>query len=107
MDQTLNYTDARLNCNNNGMQLFDIVDLSGSDSKTELLSFANKMWMSGSGKAFHIKGRKDINCKNIDNTLGNFADGFNACNKTTSSFCQFISTDSNYDFMLMGFLNYF
>jgi hypothetical protein len=92
--QNLNYTDARLNCNDNGMQLYDIVDVTGSDSKTSLLDYANKKWAQKSGNVLHVKGRRDINCGNIDNTLGSFVDGFGACNRTTWSVCQFISTDS-------------
>jgi hypothetical protein len=97
VSQAQTYTDARITCNNNGMQLYGIVDAKESVSKTSLLSYANKKWLPKSGNVFNIKGRKDSNCANINNTLGDFVDGFGSCSIPKMTFCQFISNARKLD----------
>lgn len=88
ISDNLNYTDARLNCLKNEMHLFELDDY--SESKTTLLAYANKKWTPKSGNVMHTKGRKYLNCANINNTAGDFVDGFGSCSLTTNSFCQFL-----------------
>jgi hypothetical protein len=90
VDESKNYTEARLNCQRNGMQLYDIFDSFGSFSETELLSFASKSWPTEIGRFFFIKGRKDSTCANINNTNGAFVKGFGSCNVLQRSLCQFL-----------------
>jgi hypothetical protein len=70
------------------MQLYDINDLSGTTSATELLAFANESWPT-SGNALYIKGRQDSNCASIKNTFG-LQNEFGFCNRLLPSICQFI-----------------
>lgn len=70
------------------MQLYNINDLPDSIAKNELVSFANKTLSSRSGNMFHIKGRKDSTCANINNTVGGFVDGFGACELRLPCICQ-------------------
>jgi hypothetical protein len=97
VSQAQNYTDARMTCNSNGMQLYNLIDPQGSVSKTSVLNYANKKWQAKSGNVFNIKGRKDTNCANINNTLGDFVDGFGSCTTPKMTFCQFISNARKLD----------
>jgi hypothetical protein len=99
VNQKKNYADARLTCNNNGMQLYDIKESSTSDSKTALLSYANKKWPAKSGNVFYMKGRKDSTCATINNSLGDFTDGFGSCNGLMPFICQFIQASREYQYM--------
>jgi hypothetical protein len=105
VSQTQNYTDARMTCNSNGMQLYNLTDAQGSVSTTSLLSYANKKWQPKSGNVFNIKGRKESNCANINNTLGDFVDGFGSCSSPKMTFCQFISNARKFDGTLAAVLS--
>lgn len=88
--QARNYTDARLTCYSNGMQLFDINEWTNSVAKAELLKFANSIWPARSGSTFFVKGRKNSECININNVAGNFTQGISSCNQLVWSVCQFV-----------------
>jgi hypothetical protein len=96
VNESKNYTEARLNCQRNGMQLYDIFDSYGSFSETELLSFANETWPARNGNVFYTKGRKDLTCANINNTSGQFKSGFDSCTRLLPSVCQFVDVSRKF-----------
>ena len=98
-----NYTSSRLLCLSNEMQLYDTNDSADFLSETELLKFFNKTWTMESENVFYIKGRKDLNCANINNTLGRFVEGFGSCSLLTSCICQFSQFNRKFKSLLIHF----
>lgn len=90
-----NYTEARIFCQRNGMQLYDIKEHAGSDSMTELVAFMNETWPVQNGNVLYVKGRKDLTCRNVNRTGGDFEEEFDSCDLLMPSICQFINSTSN------------
>jgi hypothetical protein len=97
----MNYTAARLNCQRNGMQLYDTNDSFESTPLTELMSFASETWPT-SGNVLYIKGRRDTSCANINNTQKGFQSGFGSCDQLLPSICQFIDASSKNSLFLVS-----
>lgn len=85
-----NYTESRLNCLKNGMQLYNTNDLPWRIAEKELFKFANELSSAKIGNLLHIKGRSISECANINNTVGNFTKGFGSCSLLLPSICQFL-----------------
>ena len=98
-----NYTDARSNCRNNGMQLYNINDLPIALSKTEILSFSNKFLIGENGTTYFVKGRQHSNCANINSSSEGFNVGFGSCSLLAPSICQFLQL-SRKGYMRVGSL---
>lgn len=85
-----NYTDARLNCNNNGMQLYNIYDLPNSVSKTEFFSFSRRLLMGENRTEFFVKGRQNLDCAIIISSSDGYNASFGSCSSLAPSICQFL-----------------
>lgn len=88
VNEARNYTDSRLNCQRNGMQLYDLSE--SLYSETELLKFANMTLSSNVGRTYFTKGRNNLQCAIVSNAAGSFSEGFGSCSSLSPSFCQFL-----------------
>jgi hypothetical protein len=80
------YHRAELNCQANGMDLFDV---SSEEFETDLFDYAAEIFGEYTGAFLNVKSQKDGECQYISNYYGPFHAYYGYCLEKFYSFCGF------------------
>lgn len=83
-----NYDDSKEDCYKNGMRLFQF---DSDDSKLGLINYANTYWKRFYNVIWHIDGKNETGCTNLNNKDRTFVEGNGDCSLEKKSVCEFIN----------------